>query len=119
MEAIENSGMVDQSGPAPGGGFVVSLPTSAYGWLVSQNLVAETAAVVLISTPAGQIVTGVVISIVVIERLYRWWSSTQAGGKTPNQWFEEITDPSKGWRPVPGDPTTWERDCPPGSKRAY
>jgi hypothetical protein len=120
MTRLENSGVVWEIGPSPGGGgFVVSMPTSAYGFLLGQNLVPAGAAVVLVSTPVGQVVTGVVISIVVIEKLYKWWTRTHPSGKTPSQWADELTDPSEGWRSVSGDPDTWERDCPPGSKRTY
>jgi RHS repeat-associated protein len=69
-----------------------------------------------------QIRVGVIVITVIglgIYDLYERLTTMPSRGKTPSEWEDEVTDPTKKWRAVKGEPDTWERDCPPGSPRRW
>jgi RHS repeat-associated protein len=96
----------------------ITLSASAWGYV--SDLVPAGGVVIVAGGPATATAVTVVVSAIALYKIYQWLSARQTyPGKTPSQWQDDITDPKKGWRTVEGDPTTWERDCPPGSPRTF
>jgi RHS repeat-associated protein len=95
----------------------LSLPTSVWGAAVINGL--APVAVPIAITVARAVVTVVVRAATAWALLQLVTKLPDIKGKTPSQWVEEITYPRSGWKSVPGDPSTWQRDCPPGSRRSY